>query len=96
MFGGERADALSYAAVTVSIPPNRQVGQVQWPAALPGDPKRDFVTVSADYIDQQDFRRLDRRDRPQDQKSTGSDLRSRIQQPLRRCGVPVRPDRARF
>jgi esterase/lipase superfamily enzyme len=51
MFDGQRADALSYAAVTVSIPPNRQVGQVQWPSALPGDPKRDFVTVSADYID---------------------------------------------
>ncbi len=55
MFGGERAEALSYAAVTVSIPPNRQVGQVQWPAALPGDPKRDFVTVSADYIDSRSF-----------------------------------------
>jgi esterase/lipase superfamily enzyme len=55
MFGGERADALSYAAVTVSIPPNRQVGQVQWPAAPPGDPKRDFVTVSADYIDNKTF-----------------------------------------
>jgi esterase/lipase superfamily enzyme len=55
MFGGERADTLSYAAITVSIPPDRKVGHVQWPASLPGDPKRDFVTVSADYIDQRAF-----------------------------------------
>lgn len=55
MFGGERADALSYASITVSIPPERKVGQVQWPTALPGDPKRDFVTVSADYLDQRGF-----------------------------------------
>jgi len=55
MFGGERADALSYAAITVSVPPDRKIGHVQWPAALPGDPKRDFVTVSADYIDQRAF-----------------------------------------
>lgn len=55
MFGGERADTLSYAAITVSIPPERKVGQVQWPAMLPGDPKRDFVTVSADYVDQRAF-----------------------------------------
>lgn len=55
MFGGERADTLSYAAVTVSIPPDHKVGHVQWPSALPGDPKRDFVTVSADYLDQRAF-----------------------------------------
>jgi esterase/lipase superfamily enzyme len=55
MFGGERSDSLSYAAITVSIPPDRKVGHVNWPAGLPGDPKRDFMTVSADYIDQRAF-----------------------------------------
>jgi esterase/lipase superfamily enzyme len=55
MFGGERAEAMSYAAITVSIPNDRKVGQVQWPASLPGDPKRDFMTASADYIDQRAF-----------------------------------------
>ena len=57
MFNGDRADATSYAAVTVSIPPDasRQVGEVQWPAAVPGDPSRDFVTVSADYLDKSSF-----------------------------------------
>jgi esterase/lipase superfamily enzyme len=41
--------------VTVSIPPDsaRKIGEVQWPSALPGDPGRDFVTVSADYLEKQ-------------------------------------------
>jgi esterase/lipase superfamily enzyme len=57
MFSGERAAEVSYAAITVSIPPDgsRKVGEVQWPAILPGDPRRDFVTVSADYLDRQAF-----------------------------------------
>jgi esterase/lipase superfamily enzyme len=55
MFGGERSDSMSYAAITVSIPPSHKAGQVKWPAMLPGDPKTDFVTVSADYIDQRAF-----------------------------------------
>src|SRR6516165_9134811 len=47
MFGNERTDAISYARIAVSIPPDdvRKVGQIQWPATPPGDPKRDFVTL---------------------------------------------------
>jgi esterase/lipase superfamily enzyme len=47
MFNGERAADVSYAAITVSIPPDssRKIGEVQWPTALPGDPRRNFVTV---------------------------------------------------
>jgi esterase/lipase superfamily enzyme len=57
MFSGERADDVSYAAVTVSIPPDasRKIGEVQWPAAVPGDPRRDFVTASANYLDKRSF-----------------------------------------
>jgi esterase/lipase superfamily enzyme len=57
MFSGERAAEVSYAAITVSIPPDasRKIGEVQWPTTLPGDPRRNFVTVSADYIDRQAF-----------------------------------------
>src|SRR6187431_799705 len=53
MFSGERAEETSYAAVTVSIPPDgaRQSGQVQLPTSLVGNPQRDFVTVGADYLD---------------------------------------------
>jgi esterase/lipase superfamily enzyme len=57
MFNGERADVVSYASVVVSIPPDssRKIGEVQWPAVLPGDPRREFVTVSASYLAGQDF-----------------------------------------
>ena len=57
MFSGERGEDVSYAAVTVSIPPEtaRKPGQVQWPASLPGNPQRDFVTASADYLDKRAF-----------------------------------------
>ena len=57
MFSGQRGEGLSYAAVTVSIPPDgaRQVGKVQLPSSPPGDPARDFVTVSANYIERQDL-----------------------------------------
>lgn len=57
MFSGERAADVSYAAITVSIPPDsvRKIGQVQWPATVPGDPARNFVTVSADYLDKRSF-----------------------------------------
>jgi esterase/lipase superfamily enzyme len=57
MFSGERAADMSYAAITVSIPPDasRKIGEVQWPATLPGDPHINFMTISADYIDRQTF-----------------------------------------
>jgi esterase/lipase superfamily enzyme len=57
MFSGDRAAEVSYAAITVSIPPDasRKVGEVQWPTSVPGDPRRDFVTASADYLDKQTF-----------------------------------------
>jgi esterase/lipase superfamily enzyme len=57
MFSGERAAEVSYAAITVSIPPDaaRKIGEVQWPTTLPGDPRTNFVTVSAEYIDKQAF-----------------------------------------
>jgi esterase/lipase superfamily enzyme len=59
MFSELRADSVSYATVAVSIPPDgaRKVGEVQWPAAPPGDPGRDFVTVSAGYLDANAFAR---------------------------------------
>ena len=57
MFGSERAETTSFAGVTVSVPPDavRKVGDIQWPATPPGDPHRDFVTVSADYLDKRSF-----------------------------------------
>ena len=57
MFSGDPASEVSYASIKVSIPPDgaRKIGQIQWPTSLPGDPTRDFVTASAEYIDKQSF-----------------------------------------
>ena len=57
MFSRERAAAMSYGMVSISIPPDeaRVVGAIQWPVVPPGDPRREFVTVSADYLDRSAF-----------------------------------------
>lgn len=49
MFSGERGSGLSFAEVSVSIPPdkNRQIGQVQWPRRMPANPETEFATLSA-------------------------------------------------
>jgi esterase/lipase superfamily enzyme len=49
-----RGTEASYAAITV-CPTDvfRKVGEVRWPTSLPEDPRRNFVTVSADYPDKQ-------------------------------------------
>jgi esterase/lipase superfamily enzyme len=50
--GGRGAQEAGFADMVVSLPPdaNRQIGQVQWPKQLPGDPAKDFVTLKADII----------------------------------------------
>jgi len=57
MFSGERAEAVSYASIVVSIPPDsaREIGKIQWPASPQGDPKQNFVTVSANFIEKPAF-----------------------------------------
>lgn len=57
MFNGSPAGAMSYASVTVSIPPDilRRTGEVQWPTSAPGDPRQNFVTVSANYLEKPTF-----------------------------------------
>ncbi|BCP51716.1 lipoprotein [Kaistia sp. 32K] len=44
-FNGERGSDLSLNNIVVSIPEQRQVGSIQWPSRVPGDPARDFVTT---------------------------------------------------
>lgn len=57
MFDSSRGPEIAYASIVVSIPPDsaRKIGEIQWPSALPGDPARNFVTVSAQYLDNQSF-----------------------------------------
>ncbi len=64
MFSGFRGPALDFADIVVSLPPDsvRQIGEVQLPRQIPGDPATDFVTLKADYNDRTQalatFRRL--------------------------------------
>ncbi len=53
MFNGLRAEAMAFADIQVSIPPDsaRIIGEVQWPKQLPGDPAVNFVTKHTAIID---------------------------------------------
>ncbi len=53
LFNGKRSEAMAFAAVDVSIPPDasRTVGEVQWPKTLPGNPALDFVSKHTAVID---------------------------------------------
>ncbi|MFD0911297.1 alpha/beta hydrolase [Ruegeria arenilitoris] len=44
MFSGQRGD-LSYARVTVTIPPNHKRGQIERPTRLPPDPKNEMTVI---------------------------------------------------
>lgn len=57
MFNGQRGQHVSYASITVSIPPDnaRKIGKIQWPITSPGNPQRDFVTISADKVSKKQF-----------------------------------------
>jgi esterase/lipase superfamily enzyme len=57
MFSREPSSEMAFARVTVSIPPDgsRAVGEIQWPLLPPGDPRREFVTASAGYLDRAEF-----------------------------------------
>jgi esterase/lipase superfamily enzyme len=57
MFDSNPAGEMSYASITVSIPPDvaRRTGEVQWPTVTPGDPRQSFVTVSANYLEKKSF-----------------------------------------
>ena len=47
LFTGERSPALSLTDLTISIPPNRAPGTVEWPKKLPPDPQKDFAVLAA-------------------------------------------------
>jgi esterase/lipase superfamily enzyme len=53
MFTGERGAAHAFAAITVSIPEQRKVGEVAWPKKLPADPRTDFATLEAIELDRE-------------------------------------------
>ena len=51
LFNGDRASALDYAEITVSIPPNHKQNEIEWATTPPGDPNVDFVVRDEKYLD---------------------------------------------
>ena len=51
LFNGDRADAIDYAALTVSVPPSHAPGEIQWASTPPGNPETDFVVRKETYLD---------------------------------------------
>ena len=51
LFNGDRASAVDYAEITVSVPPTHAQGKIEWATTPPGDPNADFVVRSEDYLD---------------------------------------------
>lgn len=47
LFSGERGEAVSFRNIVVSLPRDREVGTIQLPRSLPGNPARDFVVTDS-------------------------------------------------
>ena len=50
-FNGERSPSLSFAEITVSVPPNHVPSEVQLASSPPGDPATNFVVRDAELLD---------------------------------------------
>ena len=51
LFNGDRASAIDYAELTVSIPPTHKPGEIEWATTPPGDPNSNFVVRDEKYLD---------------------------------------------
>ena len=51
LFNGDRAGAIDYAEITVSVPPTHAEGKIEWATTPPGDPNADFVVRDEAYLD---------------------------------------------
>ena len=50
LFSGDRGEAVSFANIAVSIPRDREVGTIQLPRTVPGNPETDFTVSSVTPI----------------------------------------------
>jgi esterase/lipase superfamily enzyme len=51
LFNGDRASAIDYAELTISIPPNHKQNEIEWATTPPGDPNVNFVVRDEKYLD---------------------------------------------
>ncbi|SDF22745.1 alpha/beta hydrolase [Bosea robiniae] len=47
LFSGERGEGVSFRNIVVSIPRNREVGSIQFPRSVPGNPATDFTVTAS-------------------------------------------------
>lgn len=47
LFSGERGEGVSFRNIVVSIPRNREVGSIQLPRSVPGNPATDFAVTAS-------------------------------------------------
>lgn len=45
VFLDRRSEVLNFSEFTISIPPNHQTGNIEWPQGATADPARTFITV---------------------------------------------------
>ncbi|WP_293824694.1 alpha/beta hydrolase [uncultured Brevundimonas sp.] len=50
IYSGKRGERVTSMTVDVSIPPDHEIGAIEWPRHRQADPSRDFATVSAEAI----------------------------------------------
>lgn len=55
-FSTERAKALNFQKILLSIPPGHKHGDIEWQDGPVGDPKQHFVTLENDLLDEAAFR----------------------------------------
>ncbi|TCR66338.1 alpha/beta hydrolase [Bosea sp. BK604] len=55
LYSGERGDGVSFSNIVVSIPRQREVGTIQLPRSVPGNPATDFVVTSASPVAKSDL-----------------------------------------
>jgi esterase/lipase superfamily enzyme len=55
LYTGERGEHVSFSNIVVSIPRDREVGTIQVPRSLPGNPATDFVVTSATPVAKADL-----------------------------------------
>ena len=46
LFTGDRGSSVSFSNIVVSVPPDREVGSLQWPRTSPANPATDFTVAS--------------------------------------------------
>jgi esterase/lipase superfamily enzyme len=51
LYNGDRSPTLSYAELTVSVPPDHVAGNIEWATTPPGDPATNFVVRDERYLD---------------------------------------------